>query len=640
MLKDLIASLNTSSLENASEAYNLIKHHYPNNINEVEFTQQFKKPALEDFSLIIGTNKDKLEALRQELKKQQFAAYILSTNDEYLNEYTPMFAKRLFYITGFNGSYGFAVITLNSAALFVDGRYTAQAAEQVDSNLFQVLPLSYNNIISYLTKNLTPNEIIALNSKTISYSLANLIETELHKANLKLTFLNNDLIDNIWQNQPPEPISPIFIYHEKYAGESTNTKLNKIIKYLEQENLDALLVPSLDNIAWLLNIRGNDIECSPLTLASLIIYKNGKLDLFTNKLKLLPEISKYLENNHVTCYNSAELINKLQQLNNKTVGLHADSSYFYYKELNNISTIRILNCDIVANLKAIKNTTEYINTQIAHYKDGAALTKLILWLNYELENRPFLTELEIVSKINYFKISIDSYKSNSFPSIVASNANAAFPHYQATEKTNGKIDTSSILLIDCGGQYLEGTTDVTRTLSFNSASKEFKHYFTLVLKGLIALSTLKFPKGTPCCNLDVLARQFLWQEGEDYNHGTGHGVGHYLSVHEGPIRFNQTNKEPLAAGMIISIEPGLYKLNKFGIRIENLVITKECKEHPNFLEFHSLTAVPIDIKNIDFAMLTITEKNWITSYHQTVINKLTPYLSKDELIKLKLLIEH
>lgn len=631
MLKQLIESLNVSDTTNFEEAYNLVKYLH-SSIKKEQFKNEFKKPSLESFSLTSGTSKEKLNSLRDELRKNNIYGYILSTQDEYINEYTPIYAKRLMYISGFTGSYGFAIITQDTAALFVDGRYTAQANNEVNRALFKILPLNNNNIIKYILKNFQKNKKpLAINSKTCDYYFASFLQTKLQLYSVPLTFLNTDLIDNVWYNKPPKPISSVNIYKTKYAGENLNSKVAKVMNFLEQENLDALLITQLDNIAWLLNIRGKDIEFSPLNLATAILHKNGTIDLYIDEQKLLPDITNYFKENKVSYYNPNKILSNLRLLKDKTIGFNLESTYFYYKELQNTAKINVLKTNIITNLKAVKNKAEITNTKIAHYKDGAALTKLILFLNLNIKANTSLSELAVVDKINQFKSIIDTYRGNSFSSIVGANANSALPHYQAKNSSNCKIDKESTVLIDCGAQYLEGTTDVTRTLSFQEPTNNFKHYFTLVLKGLIRLSSIKFPKRTPCANLDALARQFLWQEGLDYNHGTGHGVGHYLSVHEGPIRFNQTCQAPLVEGMIISIEPGFYKEKYFGIRIENLVVTKECKNNTNFLEFYTLTNAPIDVKNIDFSMLTEKEITWLNNYHSSVVTNLTPYLSKEEL---------
>lgn len=639
MLKQLIESLNVSDTINFEEGYNLIKYHCPE-LTKEQFKEKFKKSSLEEFSLNTETSKEKLDLFRSELIKNNIYGYILSTQDEYINEYTPIYAKRLMYISGFSGSYGFAIITQDSAALFVDGRYTSQAKNEVNADLFKIIPLSNNNIIKYILENFKKNkDSLAINSKTCDYNFANFLKSALQSNNVPLTFLSTDLIDNIWHDQAPQPISAVSIYKVDYSGEELSSKVAKVTKFLEEENLDALLITQLDNIAWLLNIRGQDIECCPFTLSAAILKKDGTIDLYINEQKLLPEVKDYFKANKVNYISPNKILSEIQLLKNKTIGFNLESTYFYYKELQEIAKVKILQTNIITNLKAIKNQLEIQNTKIAHYKDGAALTKLILFLNERIKGSSTLSELEVADEIIKIKSSIENYRGNSFSSIVGVNANSALPHYQAKKNSSGKINQNSTLLIDCGAQYLEGTTDVTRTLSFQEPDNNFKHYFTLVLKGLIRLSSIKFPKKTPCANLDALARQFLWQEGLDYNHGTGHGVGHYLSVHEGPIRLNQICQEPLVEGMILSIEPGFYKENYFGIRIENLVITQEYSKNHNFLEFYTLTNAPIDVKNINFSMLTEEEINWLNNYHESVVKNLSTYLDKQEKHNLLNLIE-
>ncbi|MGV3279009.1 aminopeptidase P family protein [Rickettsiales bacterium LUAb2] len=636
MLEKIINQLRVSNIQNVNTALNFTKHLLPN-LNDSEFKTKFTPLNLADYDLITKTSSTKIDKLKQQLNEYQIDALIISTNDEYLNEYTPLFANRLFYITGFNGSYGFAVITKFKSAIFVDGRYIEQAKKQVDSNIFQIIDFSLSNIVKFITDNLSTNQTVGIDSKSTAISLVKYFEQALAKANLKINYLTTNLIDNIWDNQPPKPLAPVSVYSIEYAGEEATAKINKITKFINEYKLDYCLFTAIDEIAWLLNIRGEDIACSPLVLSTLIVDKNGISQLFINQQKLLPLVTKYLEQLNIKLIDENNLLENLEKISNKNIGIFVDSPYFYQHILQKNNSVNVITKDSpIKILKCIKNNIEQQNTVKAHIKDGVALTKLIMWINKSIKSKA-LTEIEIANKLEEIKLTDPTYKGKSFDSIVAAGSNAAFPHYHPTLENNGIIEENTCMLIDCGGQYLEGTTDVTRVLSFNNPSDEFKKAFTLVLKGFINLSKAVFPDTCTGGNLDALARQFLWAEGEDYSHGTGHGVGHYLSVHEGPVRFSMTNNTTLKSGMIISVEPGCYKLNKFGIRIENLVLVQNSSKYDNYLELKYLTLVPIDTKNIMVNLLNESDIAWLNKYHTNVFNALSPYLTTEEVAELKAL---
>lgn len=641
-VESFIERIKVSDIRDKDRAFNFCNTIYED-LTKEDLSKQLTPINLLNYNLNIGTStqlgeenlsiKEKLNLLREEIKKNNLHGFLVSTNDEYLNEYTSLFGKRLFYITGFNGSYGFALITLDKAVLFVDGRYTEQAKNQVDQSLWQIESLSFVNIVNHIQQDIInkyDNAKLGIDSRTVSYELGSFF-VKSSPANT-IEFLNNNLIDYVWLCQPPKPISPVFIYKQEYCGEGSKSKINKLTKILSEKNIDLLLVTALDEIAWLLNLRGNDVENCPLFLSTLALSKDGSINLFMDKQAIQnAEVEQYLQSLNVTINDEDKVSDFLSNISNKQIGLSRESSYFYFKLCSKHNEVTLLPINPVKKLKAIKNTTEIKNTIEAHIKDGLAYTRVLIWLN-EIIKQQSLSEMDVVNKIEQIKGLDDSYLGKSFDSIVASNGNAAFPHYHPTESNNSKIDENSLVLIDIGSQYLTGTTDVTRSFSFtNNASNEFKEAFTRVLKGFISLSSLHFPEniGLSGKNLDALARQHLWNGGIHFSHGTGHGVGHYLNVHEGPINFNQSSEEPFKEGMIISIEPGAYKVDKFGIRTENLVVITKSSLYDGYLMFKPLTMIPLDTKNIVTELLTSEEKQWLNNYHKEVRENLTK-IAKDQ----------
>lgn len=660
-VKDQIEACGTEgSLSGTPSASN---HNFPNiSAEELMAINPYSK---EEAGLTSPAAPECLASLREIMKEHKAEGYLLSTNDEYLSEYTPLYAKRLYYLTGFSGSYGFCVVLRNKAAVFVDGRYTAQAKAQVNTSMFEIIELSISNIINFITSNLTPSKVtpaqanvaakeasasrdhnsanlsLLVNAKIFSYEFVSCLNKALIAQSISLNTVSKSFIDNYWDNQPPRPLSPIFLYPADLAGETAEKKLQRVRNYLKTQNLDSMIVTALDSIAWLLNLRASDVRCSPLAVATVIVCVNGQTKLFTNPLAITPSVAQELAKLNIECLPSHNLGYYLTNLQDQAVGLSQESPYYYFEALKGLATTTILPNDHISDLKVQKNPTEINNTKLAHRLDGTALTKLIMWINHQLATHQPLDELTISAQLDRIKEDIKEYRGPSFDSIVAVGSNAAYPHYQSTPATNLKLQLGTPILIDSGAQYIYGTTDVTRTLSCGpvkgSLDKNFKQKYTLVLKGLIALSMVKFPKNTPCKNLDALARQFLWQIGEDYAHGTGHGVGHYLGVHEGPIRFNQTCDYPIKPGMIFSIEPGYYKVGGFGIRIENLVVTTETKSDPNFLEFETLTLAPIDTAALDLSLMSHAETNWLNDYHHRVYKELAPRLGIEERQQLKIL---
>lgn len=566
----------------------------------------------------------KVNDLQKLLVSKDLDGFIFSTTDEYLNEYVPDYNNRLEYITNFSGSFGVLVVLQNSACLFTDSRYTLAAKEQVDSKLFEVQLFSIENIANWIKSKLKDQKAnIAINSKVTSINALNLFKNILNSINCNTVIIDYHLVDEIWENRPNKPKTIVYLHDEEYGSLNYKEKISIISAQLKEKNIDALLVTALDNIAWLLNIRGNDIPCNPLSLSKLVITKEGKVHWFIDEQKI-KHVKDYLK--EINFIPEEKLENLLKTLSAKTVGLSNASPLYYLNLLKEDGFEVELMEDIITIEKSQKNENEIASIKKAHLRDGAYLVKLY----YDIFKNPTkYNEISIDKKLTELKSNDPLYVGSSFPSIVGVDSNGAIVHYRANKKTSKNLTEDSYLLIDCGSQYLDGTTDITRTFSFNNVSEDFKKHYTLVLKGHIAVATLQFKSGTTGAMIDLLARKPLWEHGLDYGHGTGHGIGFFLCVHEGPQSISPANNVPLKEGMILSNEPGYYVEGKYGIRLENLYTVKQASNE-GFLCFENLTYVPFDVKNIDFDMLSKEEINWLENYHNEVYSKLAIYLEVEE----------
>jgi Xaa-Pro aminopeptidase len=566
----------------------------------------------------------KVNDLQKLLSSKNLDGFIFSTTDEYLNEYVPDYNNRLQYITNFSGSFGVLVVLQNDACLFTDSRYTLAAKEQVDLAIIEVELFSEENIYNWIkNKSSGKNLNIALNSKVTSINFLKFFESLLKKIKCTAKIIDYHLVDEIWENRPEAPKTSVYLHDEEYGSLNYKEKIKTISKKLQEKNIDAFLVTALDNIAWLLNIRGNDIPCNPLSLSKLIIKANGDVYWFIDEQKT-KSVKDYLS--EINFYKEKDLELFLKNLDVKIIGLSNNSPIYYLNILQEINFNVELMDDIITIEKAQKNDVEIASIKKAHMRDGAYLVKLYCDI---YKNPSKYNEVSIDKKLTEIKSHDPLYLGSSFPSIVGINSNGAIVHYRANEKTSKALSNDSYLLLDCGSQYLDGTTDITRTFSFNSASEDFKKHYTLVLKGHIAVASLIFKDGTTGSAVDLLARKPLWEYGLDYGHGTGHGIGFFLCVHEGPQSISPNNNVPLKEGMIISNEPGYYVEGKYGIRLENLYAVAKSK-HEGFLCFENLTFAPFDIKNINFDMLSKDETKWLENYHNEVYAKLLPLLMNDE----------
>ena len=577
---------------------------------------------------------ERLTALRTAMQRAGVDAYLIPHGDEHQSEYAAAYAERLSWLTGFKGSAGAAVVTPSEAAVFVDGRYTLQVRDQVDGTLYEYRHMIDEPVPQWIAEHMQKGAKIGFDPRLhTSASLAR-IEAAATKVGATLAPVGDNLIDEIWHDQPPRPKTPAVVYPEKFAGRSSADKRALVAKVLKAEGMNAFLHSALDVIAWLFNIRGADVECSPLVYAYALSFADGKATLFINNEKITDEVRKHLGPD-VAIEPYEGIANALKRLDPSVavIGVDRDSGSRWLMDLITASG-RKSNAvaDPVTAIKANKHPAELQGVREAHIRDGAALTRFLAWLAKEAP-KGTLTEITAADRLEAFRAESNMFQGPSFPTIAGAGANGAIVHYRANPKTTAKIAPDMVLLIDSGGQYLDGTTDVTRTVAVGKVTSEQKHRFTLVLKGHIALGATRFVKGTTGSQLDALARAPLWREGLDYDHGTGHGVGTFLGVHEGPQRISKVgNTVALEPGMVISNEPGYYKTGAYGIRIENLVAVREVKtegaEKP-LLEFETLTLAPIDLNMVEPSVLTSEEKTWLNAYHARVRDTLSPLVDAE-----------
>ena len=569
-----------------------------------------------------------LNKLKNILKSQKIDYFIVPNNDEFCSEYLSESEKRIEFLTGFNGSNAVLVIKNNGKnAFFTDGRYSLQALQQLNKKEFEIFDLSKKSVLKYLVENVKKSEIVALDAKLHSKKQASLIKGHIEAKKAKFLSLTKNPIDEIWKNRPDLLNNEIFILKDKYSGEKTSSKINRILEKLDK-NSDAILLNFAPSINWLLNIRSNDIEFTPLALCQALIFKNGKVDLFINENRLNEEVKKYFIKNKIKVIEPQNLENHLKKIKIKTIQIDPNYVNFALFEIFQKQKFNIIEKnDPILALKAIKNKMEIKNNILAHEKDGIALTKFLYWLSQNEKTDEILASKKL---LEFRKLDKD-FIYPSFETISGFGSNGAIIHYRVDKKSNKKFSKNNLYLVDSGGQYLSGTTDVTRTILIgNKPKKEHIENFTRVLKGHIAIARAKFPIGTKGSDLDVLARYHLWQNFKDYAHGTGHGVGQFLSVHESPPSISKnSNDAELKEGMVLSNEPGYYENNKYGIRIENLMLVEKSK-NKNFLQFKTLTLAPIDPNLINFKMLTYPEKKWLREYHAEILKKFGKKLNERE----------
>lgn len=581
---------------------------------------------------------ERIHALRMLFKPQPISAFIIPSTDPHLSEYVAPHWETRKWISGFTGSAGTVVILSDKAGLWTDSRYFLQAADELkdtEITLYKEMLPETPTLIEYLCQNLQPGEKVGIDGNMFSVSQVEQLSQLLKKHQIE-SEITGDLIGEIWQNRPPMPDAPAFIYDLKYAGRSYKEKIETIRKNLEEKEVEGLFLSALDEIAWTLNLRGSDVHCNPVIISYLLITKNNVV-LFISPEKVTKEVHDYLKSQDVDIQPYADVEDYLRKLNIKNLLLDpTKTNYAIYSAVNPSCRI-IAGTSPVSLLKAVRNEQEIAGTHAAMKRDGIALVRFLKWLEEAVPTGQE-TELSIDRKLHEYRAAQALYMGESFDTIAGYKEHAAIVHYSATPETNIPLQPKGFLLLDSGAQYLDGTTDITRTIALGELTDEEKEDYTLILKGHIALAMARFPLGTRGTQLDILARMPIWQKRMNFLHGTGHGVGHFLSVHEGPqsIRMNE-NPTPLLPGMIVSNEPGVYKAGSHGIRIENLQLVCSIGRgmFEEYLEFETITLCPICKKGIIKDMLTEEEITWLNSYHEKVYETLSPHLDGEEKAWLK-----
>ena len=587
----------------------------------------------------------RIEDLRELMRREHLAACIFPSTDPHQGEYIPDHWKGREFISGFNGSAGTAVVTLHSAALWTDSRYFIAAAEQLKGTEYQLMKLKIEGtptIAEWLGRECGAGAEVCIDGWCSSASAVRELIADLRHEGGITVRTNLDPLRQIWRNRPVIPENPVEIYPLKYAGEPARGKMTRIREALRQLHADGMLMAALDDIAWTLNLRGTDVHCNPVFVAYLLI-SSKDVTLFVNQVKLTAEVSDYLKSEGIQVEDYEQVENGLKQYFEYNILLDPDEvNYRLYEivknkgRLNDLPKTEIVEEESpVKRMKTIKNETEIAGFRSAMLKDGIATTKFLCWLSGYIGKSEIseLTEIAIDQKLTSLRAEQPLYRDISFDTIAGYGAHAAIVHYEATPETDIPLQPKGMLLLDSGAQYLDGTTDITRTIALGSLTEEEKKIYTLVLKGHIQIELCKFPSGASGTQIDILARKDMWREGLNYLHGTGHGVGTYLNVHEGPHQFRMEWKPaPLVAGMTITDEPGIYLPDRCGARTENtlLIVPYKETEFGRFLQFESLTLCPIDKAPIVREMMLPEEIQWLNDYHQRVFDALSPHLNPDE----------
>jgi Xaa-Pro aminopeptidase len=571
----------------------------------------------------------RLTALRALMKKNRLSAYLVPRQDEFQGEYVPAYAERLHWLSGFSGSWGMAIVTLHNALIFVDGRYTVQVREQVDIKLFQPQHLIDEPPSKWIEQTANRGARIGYDPWLTTIADADRFTKACSFAEASLVAIPGNLIDQIWEDQPPRPTAQIFNHPLEFAGKSIADKLADCAKTIAKSNADVAVIAEPSSVAWAFNIRGQDIPYTPVVPAYAILRRKGKAELFINSAKV-PDALRTKLAEHVTIKKPDDIAKSLSALGKRKATVLLDDSSApdaVRKMLEKAKAKITTGTDPCTMPKACKNGVELEGARQAHLRDGTAMVQFLYWLDQE-SSRIDATEVEVAAKLRGFRETSNLLADLAFETIPASGPNAAIPHHHASDTQPRRLQQNELFLIDSGGQYHDGTTDITRTVIIGQPTEEMRDRFTRVLKGMIEISMLRFPAGTTGAHLDAFARAALWKGGFDYDHGTGHGVGSFLSVHEGPARISKAGHIVLQSGMILSNEPGYYKPDHYGIRIENLLVVTE----PSSIEggdrkmhgFETLTLCPIDRRLIETRMLTREQLEWLDSYHARVWRELRP----------------
>lgn len=574
-----------------------------------------------------------LPALRAQMAAQDLDGFYVPHEDEYQNEYLPDANERLMWMSGFSGSFGSAMVLKDRAALFIDGRYTIQAADQTDHDLFERVAVPDPGPFGWLAQQDLAGQTLGYDPKLMTPNDVAVFGAAADKAGASIKAVDQNPLDLAWADRPAQPSRPILPHALDFAGEDAAEKRTSIAAALSEDGADAVVITSPASLAWLLNIRGGDVACSPLPLGRAILRSDGSATLLIDPAKESDGLREHL-GNQVSLADIDTLDAELAALSGQTVSLDpALASAWFFQSLERAGATILRQQDPVLLPKACKNATELAGTAAAHRRDGVAVTRFLHWLDTEAQSGD-VTEIDAALKLLDFRTVDTSMQDMSFETISGAGPNGALPHYRVSSASNLKLERGSLYLVDSGGQYPDGTTDITRTVAIGDPSSDMKRHYTLVLKGHIAMDRVRFPEGTTGTHLDTLARHALWQAGLDYDHGTGHGVGVYLGVHEGPQRIAKAwNSTPLMPGMIVSNEPGFYKEGAYGIRIENLQYVTppediEGGDRP-MLGFECVTFAPLARALIDADILTPEERDWVDDYHQRVLSELGDLIDGD-----------
>ena len=574
------------------------------------------------------------------MKREHLSAFIFPSTDAHQSEYVADHWRGREWISGFNGSAGTAVVTMKSAALWTDSRYFLAAEEQLEGTECQLMRLKMEGtptIAEWLGKELqdVQSPEVGLDGMVNSYNYVKDLSCSLRKLGGITLRTNLDPLEQIWENRPSLPANPVEIQPLEYAGETLASKVVRIRKSLRELHADGMLVSALDDIAWTLNLRGTDVHCNPVFVSYLLI-ESDKVSLFVDDNKLSPEVKQYLQDNQVSLYNYNKVEKCLESYSEYNILLDGDETSYYLWKTVKCQEIVAAASPIPA-MKAVKNEAEIEGYRSAMLKDGVAMVKFLKWLKPAVEAGG-QTEISIGEKLTSLRAEQKLFRDISFDTIAGYAQHGAIVHYEATPETDVVLKPEGLILIDSGAQYQDGTTDITRTIALGAVSEEMKHIYTLVLKAHIQLELVKFPDGASGTQLDAVGRECMWREGYNFLHGTGHGVGSYLCVHEGPHQIRmEWMPTPLRAGMTLTDEPGLYLAGKFGVRIENTVLISDymSTEFGKFLQIEPLTLCPIDTTPIDVDMLLPEEIDWLNAYHHSVYEKLSPFLDEEEKIWLE-----
>lgn len=579
----------------------------------------------------------RLEKLREVMRREHLSAFIFPSTDAHQSEYVADHWQGRAWISGFNGSAGTAVVTMRSAALWTDSRYFIAAEEQLRDTEFQLMKLKVEGtptISDWIASELSQNEDecreVGLDGMVNSYNDTMALISDLRKAGGITVRTNFDPLEQIWMNRPAIPENPVEIQSLNFAGETVDDKIQRIRKALREHHADGILVSALDDIAWTLNLRGTDVHCNPVFVSYLLI-SSDQVSLFVNPKKISSEVKAYLDEHGISLFDYNQVEEGLESYADYNILLDGDETSFCLWKSVKCQEIIAAKSPIPV-MKAVKNATEIEGYHRAMLRDGVAMVKFLKWLKPAVEAGG-QTEMSIDKKLTSLRAEQNLFRDISFDTIAGYQAHGAIVHYEATPETDAPLLPKGLILIDSGAQYQDGTTDVTRTIALGPVTEEMKHVYTLVLKGHIQLELAKFPDGASGTQIDALSRECMWREGYNFLHGTGHGVGSYLNVHEGPHQIRMEWKPtPLRAGMTVTDEPGLYLKGKFGVRIENTLLIKDFVETTfgKFLQMESLTLCPIDTAPIDVDMLLLEEVEWLNAYHREVFEKLSPYLEDEE----------